>query len=164
MQPPREEIAKLAYQFYIEDGKPTGCAKEHWARAEEFLNHPENHADSNLLATPSEPEINQALDEKARELDQNLPSDPRSGEDAVHQWFEIANEQPKERQNGRAKSPRKLEEVLKGLPGIERIKVVNGADRLRIHFDARRTNPAAIHEAILERKADEAFEAQYSDK
>jgi copper chaperone CopZ len=149
MDPKPEEIAKLAYKFYIEDGKPVGCAKEHWLRAEEFLRHPENHADSNVLSVPSEPEITRALDEKARDLDQGLPSDPRSGKEAVHQWVEIASGPREERRDAAA-----IQEVLKHLPGVERVKVDPESGRVRIHFDARRTNPAAIHEAILEHDFD----------
>jgi hypothetical protein len=149
MDPKTEAIARLAYRFYVEDGKPEGRAKEHWARAEEFLRHPENHSEANLLAVPSEPEIDRALDEKARDLDLDLPSDPHSGRDAVHQRVEIAIDR-------REKRPKvqEFEAALKKLPGIERVELDAEAGRVRIFFDARRTNPAAIHEAITDREED----------
>jgi hypothetical protein len=143
MEPTREAIAKLAYQFYLEDGRAAGREEEHWARAEEFLRHPENHSDSNVLAPPSEPELTPGLDEKALELDRDLPSNPRTGEEAVHQHMEIAND----RHLGAAEWQR----VLRGLSGIEKVEEEDDAGRILIRFDARRTNPAAIHEAILAR-------------
>jgi copper chaperone CopZ len=146
MKPSPEEIAKLAYQFYVEDGKPEGRAEDHWARAEEFLLHPENHSDRNILAVPSEPELTRALDEKGRELDADLPSDPRTGEEAVHQQVELAVDRKVKRQNLPS-----IETTLKHLKGIERIETHRTTGRVVIHFDARRTNPAAIHEAILNR-------------
>lgn len=30
----RECIEELAYRIYLEEGRPTGCAEEHWIRAE----------------------------------------------------------------------------------------------------------------------------------
>jgi copper chaperone CopZ len=155
MGPSAGEIAKLAYRFYIEDGKPEGCAKEHWARAEEFLRHPENHSGKNVLTVPSEPEITRALDEKGRDLDLHLPSDPHSGKDAFHQRFELALDQRKSRRD-----VKNLENALKHLPGIERVEVDAGSTRVRIHFDARRTNPAAIHEAVTDREAEEIENAE----
>jgi hypothetical protein len=136
----------LAYQFYLEDGQSGGRAAEHWARAEEFLRHPENHSDSNVLAPPSEPELTRALDEKAQELDGDLPSNPQSGEESVHQHMEIAID-PREQK----KDVGMLRQVLRGLPGIERVELEDSTGRVQIRFDARRTNPAAIHEAILTR-------------
>jgi copper chaperone CopZ len=144
MKPSAEEVAKLAYRFYLEDGKPDGQASEHWARAEEFLRHPENHSNRNVLSVPSEPEITRALDEKSRELDRDLPSDPRTGKKAVHQHVELAVK-------GRKQGMAALEKALKHLEGIEQIKPDKATGRVVVHFDARRTNPAAIHEAILDR-------------
>jgi DUF2934 family protein len=144
MAPRREDIARLAYQFYLEDGRRPGREEDHWARAEEFLRHPENHSDSNVLSPPSEPELTPALDEKALELDQDLPSNPQTGEEAVHQHMEIAIDP------GALKSG-KLPQVLRRLRGIERVEMEDGTGRVQIRFDARRTNPAAIHEAILAR-------------
>jgi copper chaperone CopZ len=146
MEPRREDIAKLAYQFYLEDGRVAGREADHWARAEEFMRHPENHSDSNVLAPPSEPELTPALDEKALELDRDLPSNPQSGEEAVHQQMEIATD-PREPK----KSTGSLRQALRGLPGIEKVDVEDSSGRIQIRFDARRTNPAAIHEAILAR-------------
>jgi copper chaperone CopZ len=146
MQPNREDVAKLAYQFYLEDGKLEGRADDHWARAEEFLRHPENHSDQNILAVPSEPELTRALDEKGRELDRDLPSDPRTDGDAVHQHVELAIDHGEKRQDVAT-----LKKILKHLKGIERIEVDAKSARVNISFDARRTNPAAIHEAILNR-------------
>jgi copper chaperone CopZ len=146
MEPSPEEIAKLAYQFYLEDGKPEGRAADHWTRAEEFLCHPENHSNHNLLSVPSEPELTRALDEKARELDRKLPSNPRTNKEAVHQQVELAIDR-----KGKRRELPALEVALKHLDGIERIDADKAAGRVVIHFDARRTNPAAIHEAILSR-------------
>jgi hypothetical protein len=143
MEPRREDIAKLAYQFYLEDGQAEGNADEHWARAEEFLRHPENHSDRNVLAPPSEPELTPALDEKAIELDRDLPSNPQTGEEAVHQQMEIANDSHQ--------GVESLRRALRGLRGIEQVEEEDAAGRILIRFDARRTNPAAIHEAILAR-------------
>lgn len=144
MEPRREDIARLAYQFYLEDGRVAGREEDHWARAEEFLRHPENHSDSNVLSPPSEPELTPALDEKALDLDQDLPSNPQTGEEAVHQHMEIAADP------GGLKSGT-LEQVLRRLKGIEQVEAKDGTGRILIRFDARRTNPAAIHEAMLAR-------------
>ncbi len=143
MEPRREDIAKLAYQFYLEDGKVAGSEEEHWMRAEEFLRHPENHSDRNVLAPPSEPELTPALDEKAVELDRDLPSNPQTGAEAVHQQMELANDGHQ--------GTEALRRALRGLRGIEQVEEEDGAGRVLIRFDARRTNPAAIHEAILSR-------------
>jgi hypothetical protein len=35
--PEADEIARLAYQFYEEEGRPEGRAEEHWRRAEQTL-------------------------------------------------------------------------------------------------------------------------------
>jgi copper chaperone CopZ len=145
MQPSTDAISKLAYQFYLEDGKPEGFAEEHWARAEAFLLHPENHAEVNVLAPPSEPELTRALDEKAQELDTNLPSDPHTDENAVHQTVELAIDHDKKRQDLQT-----LQASLGHLQGIEGVEIDTNLGRVKIHFDARRTNPAAIHEAMLE--------------
>jgi copper chaperone CopZ len=146
MQPNSEDVAKLAYQFYLEDGKPEGRALDHWTRAEEFLRHPENHSDRNILAVPSEPELTRALDEKGRELDRDLPSDPRTDDDAVHQRVELAIDHGEKR-----KDVATLKKILKHLEGIEGIEVDAKTARVSISFDARLTNPAAIHEALLNR-------------
>jgi copper chaperone CopZ len=146
MEPRREDIARLAYQFYLEDGRVAGREADHWARAEEFLRHPENHSDSNVLAPPSEPELTPALDEKALELDRDLPSNPLTGEEAVHQHMEIATDPREPKKNAGS-----LRQALRGLPGIEKVDVEDSSGRIQIRFDARRTNPAAIHEAILAR-------------
>jgi len=145
MKPQPDEIAKLAYRLYLEDGKAVGCAEDHWQRAEEFLSHPENHSDQNVLSVPSEPEITRALDEKARILDLDLPSDPHSGAGAVHQRVDLALDSRKEPRNKKA-----LAKALKHLPGIERVETDVKSSRVSIYFDARRTNPAAIHEAIFD--------------
>lgn len=146
MQLNPEEVAKLAYRFYLEDGKPEGRASDHWLRAEAFLLHPENRSDQNILAVPSEPELTRALDEKGRELDRDLPSDPRTNGDAVHQTVELAIDHREKREDVAT-----LKKILKHLKGIEGIEVDAKAARVSISFDARRTNPAAIHEAILNR-------------
>jgi hypothetical protein len=146
MEPTKENIARLAYQFYLEDGKVPGNASEHWTRAEEFLRHPENHSDTNILTPPSEPELTRALEEKARQLDENLPSDPHSGAAAVHQEMEIALDP-----RGQGREGKVLKEFLRGVSGVERVEIKDHFGRLQIRFDARRTNPAAIHEAILTR-------------
>ena len=146
MQPTHDEIAKLAYQFYLEDGRPEGEADSHWARASEFLSHPHEHSGTNVLSVPSEPELTRALDEKARELDVDLPSDPRSGSDAVHQKIELALDLKRKTPDGVS-----LQQALKHIKGIEGVETVEGESRVLVSFDARKTNPAEIHEAILNR-------------
>ena len=146
MKPKREDIANLAYQFYVEDGRPEGRSDEFWQRAEEFLSHPENHSDQNVLSVPSEPELTRALDEKSRELDTDLPSDTHTGEDAVDQKVELAVDRNEKRQDLKT-----LQHALAHLEGIEGIDPQTAEGRVVIRFDARRTNPAAIHEAILNR-------------
>ncbi len=145
MKPQPEEVARLAYQFYIEDGKPVGSAEDHWARAEEFLSHPENYSDKNVLAVPSEPEITRSLDEKAKILDADLPSDPHSGKDAFHQRVDLALDHRKDLQDKKS-----LQQALKHLKGIERVETHAKSERVSVYFDARQTNPAAIHEALFD--------------
>jgi hypothetical protein len=149
MEPTAEEISRLAYRFYVEDGKPEGCAEDHWRRAETFLRHPEDHSDLNVLTVPSEPELTPALDEKAKDLDQFLPSDPHSGQDALHQRIEIAIDS-----RAKMKSEKDFKSALKMVKGVEQIKAAS-PERMTIYFDARRTNPAEIHEALSGRAADE---------
>ena len=146
MQPSTEDIAKLAYQFYLEDGKPEGEAESHWARAEEFLRNPQNHSDTNVLSVPSEPELTRALDEKARDLDVGLPSDPRSDGNAVHQSVDLAFD-PRRKNHDLPT----LQQALKKIEGVEAVEAHEDAGRVTVRFDARRTNPAAIHEAMLNR-------------
>ena len=145
MQPRHGEIAKLAYQLYLEDGRPEGRAQEFWLRAEALLLHPEAHPGYNILAVPSEPELTRALDEKAHDLDTDLPSDPHTGREAVHQRVELAVDRKEKRQDLSA-----LKNALKQMQGIEKVEPETAEGRVVIHFDARRTNPAAIHEAIIE--------------
>ena len=147
MKPSQDDIAKLAYQFYLEDGKPEGEAENHWARATEFLNSPQNHSGTNILSVPSEPELTPALDEKARDLDVGLPSDPRSdAEAAVHQKIELALDPKKAKPDMPS-----LKRALSHIGGIENLQTSADQSRVIVSFDARRTNPAAIHEAILNR-------------
>ena len=35
-----EEIARLAYRYYEEEGRPDGRAEEHWSRAEQEFHGP----------------------------------------------------------------------------------------------------------------------------
>lgn len=35
--PLHDDIAHLAYRYYEEEGRPEGCAEEHWHRAEQVL-------------------------------------------------------------------------------------------------------------------------------
>lgn len=136
-------IAELAYQLYLEDGKPEGQALDHWLRAANLLSHPENYSDQNILAVPSEPELTRNLQEKGAILDQNLPSDPHTGPEALHQCVDVA-----------VAGKQKLEEVkaikraLKRLKGVERLEPDLKSGLVSIYFDTRQTNPAAIHEAI----------------
>jgi hypothetical protein len=44
-----EQIERLAYDLYEEEGKPDGRADEHWRRAEEFV-----HAQRLAIAASSE--------------------------------------------------------------------------------------------------------------
>jgi hypothetical protein len=154
MEPTAEEIAKLAYRFYVEDGRPDDCAVDHWLRAEAFLRHPEDHSDLNVLTVPSEPEITPALDEKAKDFDQFLPSDPHSGSNAMHQRIEIAIDS-----RARNKTEKDFQAALGQLKGVERIKA-DGSERMTIFFDARKTNPAAIHEALSARTEEDYEEIE----
>jgi Protein of unknown function (DUF2934) len=45
----REQIERLAYHLYEDEGNPDGRADEHWARAEEFV-----HAQRLAIAVSSE--------------------------------------------------------------------------------------------------------------
>jgi copper chaperone CopZ len=134
-EPTYAEISALAYQLYEEDGKPQGEADQHWHRALDLLRHPETFSADNVLSPPSEPEINRTLDAKAQVLDRDLPSDPHSGPKAFHQQVEFAAEGRK------VASIRKSLQVLDGVTSVE-----NGNERgtVRIAFDARKTNAAAI--------------------
>jgi len=143
MKPNPSEIAKLAYQLYLEDGKPEGQALDHWIRATNLLRHPENYSNQNILTVPSEPELTEYLQEKGEVLDQNLPSDPRTGPEAFHQHVEVAINTEQGREEVKA-----IRQALKHLKGIKHIKSDFKAGIVHIHFDARETNPAAIHEAI----------------
>jgi copper chaperone CopZ len=133
------EISALAYQLYVEDGKPEGQAEIHWHRAEDFLRHPEDHSPENLLSPPSEPEITRSLDARAEELDTDLPSDPRSGPQAYHQHVDFALDK---------QSVADIRKTLKGVKGVESVEAAPERGTVRISFDARRTNPAAIIELL----------------
>ena len=133
------EISALAYQLYVEDGKPEGQAEIHWHRAENILRHPEDRSPENVLSLPSEPEINRALDAKAQDLDTDLPSDPRSGPKAYHQHLDFAADK---------RSASDIRKTLKGVAGIESVEAGRDRGTVRIAFDARRTNPAAIIELL----------------
>jgi hypothetical protein len=150
-KPTHSQIAALAYQLYVEDGKPEGEAESHWHRALEILTHPETYSDDNILAPPSEPEITRALDEKAQTLDEGLPSDPHSGSNAFHQRIELAVG------SNDKKAATRIENTLRRLKGIERVQHGGEGETatVQIYFDARRTNPAAIHEALAVSKQDE---------
>jgi copper chaperone CopZ len=98
-----------------------------------------------VLSPPSEPELTRALDEKSKPLDQDLPSNPAAGGDSVHQKMEIATEPRSPKDTG------SLRQALRKLPGVERVDVKDGSGRVEVRFDARKTNPAEIHEALLTR-------------
>jgi hypothetical protein len=134
-EPTFAEISALAYQLYVEDGKPEGQSENHWRRAEGLLRHPETWSAENVLSPPSEPEINRALDARAQVLDANLPSDPRSGPKAWHQKVEFA---------ARKRTVAEVRKALRGMPGIESVAAGSEKGTVSITFDARRTNPAAI--------------------
>lgn len=134
-EPTFAEISALAYRLYVEDGKPEGQAKDHWHRAEDILRHPETWSAENVLSPPSEPEITRSLDARAEVLDADLPSDPRSGPKAWHQHVEFA---------AKKRSVPDIRKALRGMPGIESVAAGGERGTVRITFDARRTNPAAI--------------------
>jgi hypothetical protein len=92
-----------------------------------------------VLSLPSEPEINRAFDARAEDLDADLPSDPRSGPKAYHQHLDFAADK---------RSVADIRKALRDAPGLE--AVVAGRERgtVRISFDARRTNAAAIIERL----------------
>jgi Protein of unknown function (DUF2934) len=134
-EPTYAEISALAYRLYEEDGKPQGESEIHWHRALDLLRHPETFSADNVLSPPSEPEINRTLDAKAEVLDQGLPSDPHSGPKAFHQQVEFAV------------GTRKIATIRKALKDVDGVtSVENGEERgtVRIAFDARKTNAAAI--------------------
>ena len=134
-EPTFAEISALAYQLYVEDGKPEGEAEHHWHRALDLLRHPETFSADNVLSPPSEPEINRTLDARAQVLDRDLPSDPHSGPKSFHQQVEFAAE------------GRKIASIRKSLQDLDGVtSVESGAERgtVRIAFDARKTNAAAI--------------------
>jgi len=134
-EPTFAEISALAYQLYVEDGKPQGQSENHWRRAEDILRHPETWSAENVLSPPSEPEITRALDAQAQVLDTNLPSDPRSGPKAWHQHVEFA---------AKKRTVAEIRKALRGMPGIESVAAGSEKGTVSITFDARRTNPAAI--------------------
>jgi len=134
-EPTYAEISALAYRLYEEDGKPHGESEIHWHRALDLLRHPETFSADNVLSLPSEPEITRTLDAKAEVLDQGLPSDPHSGPKAFHQQVEFAA------------GTRKIATIRKALKDVDGVtSVENGEERgtVRIAFDARKTNAAAI--------------------
>lgn len=158
-KPTHSEISALAYKLYVEDGKPDGEAESHWHRAMEILSHPETYSDDNILSPPSEPELTPALEAKAEAVDEGLPSDPHSGRNAYHQRIEVAVG------SGDKKAAARMQQVLRSLPGVERVEAGSQAETVQIFFDARRTNPAAIHEALSASKKDaEAEEEAFSDE
>jgi hypothetical protein len=157
-KPTHSQIAALAYKLYVEDGKPEGEAESHWHRAVEILNHPETYSDDNVLSPPSEPEINRALDAKAQDLDTGLPSDPHSGSNAFHQRIEVAVDSRDKKKAARMK------QALSSLKGIERVQPGGAGETMQIFFDARRTNPAAIHEALSGSRDDEEAVSTLSDE
>jgi len=132
-EPTVAEISALAYQLYLEDGKPDGEAESHWRRAEEILRHPESRSPENILSPPSEPEITRALDAKAEVLDAGIPSDPRSGPKSWKQFVEFAAEK---------RTLAEIKKALQGLAGIEAI--TSGKGTVRITFDARKVTQSAI--------------------
>jgi hypothetical protein len=141
MKPPTyAQISALAYQLYVEDGKPEGEAESHWYRAQKILSHPGNRSGENILSPPSEPELDGALNAQAELLDGALPSDPHSGRNAYHQRIEVAV--------GTRKAATPIQEILRSLKGVERVRNGDEGSTVQIFFDARRTNPAAIHEAL----------------
>jgi hypothetical protein len=157
-QPTPAQIAALAYQLYVEDGKPEGEAEAHWHRALDILTHPETYSDDNILTPPSEPEITPALDARAQPLDEGLPSDPHSRSQAYHQRIEVGID-------GREKKAAvRMQEMLRQVPGIERTQPGSTGETMQIFFDARRTNPAAILEALTASDGDEASAILYGDK
>jgi hypothetical protein len=136
-EPTVAEISALAYQLYLEDGKPEGEAETHWRRAEEILRHPEARSTDNILSPPSEPEINRTLDAKAEVLDAGLPSDPHSGPKSWRQFVDVAAE---------SRRIAEIKKALQGLAGIE--KMVPGKGTVRITYDARKVNQSAIMDRL----------------
>jgi hypothetical protein len=138
-EPTYAEISALAYQLYLEDGRPQGEAETHWHRAVEILRHPETFSPDNVLSLPSEPEINRTLDAKAEVLDRGLPSDPHSGPKAFHQQMEFA---------AGKRTPAELRKELKGIAGVTSVEKGDSRGIVRIAFDARKTNAAAIIDTL----------------
>ena len=141
-QPTYAQVSALAYKLYEEDGRPEGEAESHWHRALDILTHPENYSDENVLSPPSEPELTRALDAKTLPVDVGIPSDPYSARDAYHQHIEVGIEGRKDR------AVAKIKEALRSLKGVEQVEAGKKPRTVRISFDARHTNPAAILESL----------------
>jgi hypothetical protein len=152
-QPTYAQISALAYRLYVEDGKPHGEAQSHWYRALDILRHPENYSDDNILSPPSEPELTRALDEKGHVLDEQLPSNPASGSNAYHQRIEVALDARDKKAAARIKN------TLRSFKGVEKVQTGETEGTAHIFFDARKTNPAAILEALSD-AAEEAENAE----
>ena len=129
MNPPitYERIAELAYILYVEEGRPEGRAEWHWHRASEILAQPVH-----------------------------LPSDPRSGPDAIHQQINVAVDHRDDRDSSNA-----VLNVVRSLSGVEEAYLKDDGRFMHISFDARRTNPAAIFDAIEASRSSE--QSEWSD-
>lgn len=80
------------------------------------------------------------------------PADPRDPRHAFHaekpvlEKFDIAVEG-----NRPVEHAHRIERLLKGTRGIRQVAPHLTEERVTIAYDARRTNPAAIHELLIQR-------------
>jgi hypothetical protein len=61
----REQVERLAYHLYEDEGRPEGRAAEHWARAEEFIQS-QRLAIAASAEKPQAAEILPAIEKKRR--------------------------------------------------------------------------------------------------
>jgi len=57
--PSVDQIADVAYQIYLEEGRPEGRAMEHWYRAEQLLR--DGRGDDDVVAPDDDPVANEPL-------------------------------------------------------------------------------------------------------
>ena len=74
------------------------------------------------------------------------PLDPRTADEPILETFEFAVEGEKPVEHAR-----RIESLLQGVAGITQVEAHPTEERVEVTYDARFTNPAAIHE-VLERK------------
>jgi Protein of unknown function (DUF2934) len=85
----------------------------------------------------------------------HLPSDPHSGPEAYHQQVTVAVDRRNDRTAAKA-----ILKLVQALRGVESADLNEEGTSIKISFDARRTNPAAVFDAIeASRKAEDVTES-----